>query len=121
MGAPCSGSDRFLLTLLDGVADLMTNQENHPLGCPVEMYAPCSIRPWDAKIINPCMQPHHGDHSHEILTALGYSEAQIDKMMADRVAAREWSVDYVPGGDPWKEQDVARFGALAPHAADSKL
>jgi len=109
---------------VDGSTMQWIRQEDHPVGEPVEMYSPCSIRPWHASVLNPCVQPQHGFQTRELLTEMGYSRDQIDQLVADRVVAEQWSSKYVPGGDPWLAQDGARFGDHVPNAhlhAHSKL
>eukprot|EP00656_Telonema_subtile_P017980 TRINITY_DN196_c0_g1_i3.p2 TRINITY_DN196_c0_g1~~TRINITY_DN196_c0_g1_i3.p2 ORF type:complete len:393 (+),score=97.50 TRINITY_DN196_c0_g1_i3:1503-2681(+) len=98
-----------------------TREEDHPVGHPVEMYSPCSVRPWNATVVVPCMQPQHGHQTREVLQELGLSRQRVDELLRDKVAAVSWSDKYVPEGDPWAVQDQERFGALAPQAARAKL
>lgn len=68
----------------------------HPCGYTVDLIAPNAIRSADAPVILPATMPKYGADTRRILTALNFSADQVDEMLAQGVAATEWSKHYLP-------------------------
>ena len=70
--------------------------DRHPMGRWVDLVAPNAVRPANARITIPAPAPKYGADTSAVLARLGYDDAQIDRMIADRVAATSWSGKYLP-------------------------
>jgi len=77
----------------------------HPVGSPVTMFAPCSIRPQQASLrvaLSPA--PRYGEHTVQILREVGVDPHAL---LTRGVAATQWSDDYLPGlSTDKKENDL---------------
>lgn len=69
---------------------------NHPSGYQVDLVAPCAVRVRRAPLCNLAQAPRYGAHTREVLTALGHSRAEIDKLVGDGTAGEFWSAEYLP-------------------------
>ncbi|MFQ5566684.1 MAG: CoA transferase, partial [Paracoccaceae bacterium] len=70
--------------------------DRHPMGRWVDLVAPNAVRPAHARITIPASAPKYGADTRPVLARLGYDDAQIDRMIATRVAAESWSAKYLP-------------------------
>jgi crotonobetainyl-CoA:carnitine CoA-transferase CaiB-like acyl-CoA transferase len=73
-----------------------TRHDQHPMGRWVDLVAPNAFRPANARITIPAPAPKYGADTRAVLAGLGYDETQIDRMIANRVAATSWSDKYLP-------------------------
>jgi crotonobetainyl-CoA:carnitine CoA-transferase CaiB-like acyl-CoA transferase len=69
---------------------------DHPSGHVVDLVAPNAIRPRDGAVVVPGAAPKYGAHTRAVLAELGYTPAEIDRLVADGVAADAWSDAYLP-------------------------
>ena len=94
--------DETLVMESDGAPDIARatfraiRHDRHPMGRWVDLVAPNAVRPAHARITIPAPAPKHGADTHAVLARLGYDNRQIDRMIADRVAATGWSDKYLP-------------------------
>ena len=94
--------DAALVLESDGPPDIShatyraVRHDRHPMGRWVDLVAPNAVRPERAPITFPGPAPKYGAHTREVLAGLGYTEAQIDAMIAAGVAAESWSARYLP-------------------------
>ena len=70
--------------------------DTHPMGRWVDLAAPNAVRPAHAEITIPGPAPKYGAQSRSILARLGYSERDIEGMIAQGIAAEAWSEKYLP-------------------------
>jgi crotonobetainyl-CoA:carnitine CoA-transferase CaiB-like acyl-CoA transferase len=70
--------------------------DRHPMGRWVDLVAPNAVRPRRATIRIPGPAPKYGAHTRDVLGRVGYSDEQIDSMIAARVASESWSDKYLP-------------------------
>lgn len=70
--------------------------DQHPMGRWVDLVAPNAVRPEKAKINIPGPAPKYGQDTRTILTRLGYTHADIERMIDGRAAAESWSDKYLP-------------------------
>jgi crotonobetainyl-CoA:carnitine CoA-transferase CaiB-like acyl-CoA transferase len=72
-------------------------QPSHPLGKPVTMFAPISIRPMRAQALCPTPMEKYGHSTRRILMGLGgCTEDEVDAMIKKGVASESWSSKYLP-------------------------
>ena len=91
---------------------------DHPSGHKVTQIDHYAIRPTHARIDAISPTEAHGHSTRQILTEVGYSSAQIDRMLAQGVAGLAWGKTYLPAdtlGEPMPELD----GLLS--AADTEV
>ncbi len=94
--------DETLVLESDGEIDICratfraVRHDRHPMGRWVDLVAPNAVRPAHARITIPAAAPKHGADTRAVLARLGYDDTQIDRMIADRVAATGWSDKYLP-------------------------
>lgn len=69
---------------------------DHPSGREIHLFAPCAIRPQDAPILDPAPTEKYGASTDRVLSDMGYSQGEIEDLVATRTAARSWSKDYLP-------------------------
>ena len=70
--------------------------DRHPMGRWVDLAAPNAVRPGRARITIPFPARKYGADTRPVLARLGYDEATIDRLIADRVAATSWSEKFLP-------------------------
>merc|ERR1719401_2854132 len=71
---------------------------HHPIGGPVTMIAPCSIRTQAMRLSVPLSAaPRYGEHTVEVLAEIGVDAAPL---LARGVAATSWSTEYLPFFQP---------------------
>ncbi len=70
--------------------------DRHPMGRWVDLAAPNAVRPRFAPIVIPGHAPKYGAETRAILAHIGYSDDDIDAMIASGDAAESWSVRYLP-------------------------
>ena len=73
-----------------------TRYDNHPSGHRIDITAPCSIRPRYAAFTVPPPAEKYGKETREILSEMGYADADIDQMIADNVVSERWGEQYLP-------------------------
>lgn len=69
---------------------------DHPSGHAVTQLDPYAIRPAAGNIYALPPAEKYGASTSEVLRALGYSEAQIDRFVAKGVVSHSWSREYLP-------------------------
>ncbi len=93
---------RHLVPESRGEADLVgatfsfIRHDRHPSGRWVDLAAPNAIRPQEAAIVVPGPMPKPGTHSRACLSALGFTEEEIEAMRAAGVVGESWSARYLP-------------------------
>ncbi|XKE47113.1 CoA transferase [Halomonas organivorans] len=70
--------------------------DQHPMGRWVDLVAPNAVRPAGAAITLPGPAPKPGTHTRTVLARTGFSEAEIDAMIAKGAAGERWSAKYLP-------------------------
>ncbi|MDH3667278.1 MAG: CoA transferase [Paracoccaceae bacterium] len=70
--------------------------DRHPMGRWVELTAPNAVRPRNARITIPGHARKYGTDTRNVLAELGYSEDDIDQMIATGQAGTHWSERYLP-------------------------
>ena len=73
-----------------------TRYDDHPSGHRIDIIAPCSIRPRYSALTVPPPAEKYGKETREILCDMGYSSADIDQMITDRVVSESWGTQYLP-------------------------
>lgn len=73
-----------------------TRYDNHPSGHRIDIAAPCAVRPKYAALTIPPPAEKYGKETREILTRMGYSNSDIDQMIAEKVVSESWSQQYLP-------------------------
>lgn len=74
----------------------VVRHDRHPMGRWVDLVAPNAVRPQRAGIRIPGPAPKYGEHTVAILLELGYTDSEIDDMLASGAAATQWSERYLP-------------------------
>jgi len=109
--------------------------QDHPMGCHVTIFSPCSILSENAVIKQVCPAPQYGIHTREILKEVGYNDAEIQNLVNEKAVKDNWSEEYLVQGDPWAAQQAeylayvegaAKVGAraatlVAQHASAAEL
>jgi len=70
--------------------------DRHPMGRWVDLVAPNAVRPANAPITIPNAAPKPGTQTRKVLAALGFTEAEVDAMIASGAAGEAWSEKYLP-------------------------
>lgn len=70
--------------------------DQHPMGRWCDLVAPNAVRPQKAEIKIPGPMPKYGAQTRAVLGRIGYSETQIDAMIAKGAAGESWSDKYLP-------------------------
>ena len=70
--------------------------DRHPMGRWVDLVAPNAVRPEHAPITIPAAAPKPGTQTQKVLAALGFTGAEIDRMIASGAASEAWSEKYLP-------------------------
>ncbi|MCE8554565.1 CoA transferase [Ruegeria pomeroyi] len=102
LGSLLANRDAGLQLESDGPADIRQatyraiRHDRHPMGRWVDLVAPNAVRPNRAAITIPCHAPKPGAQTRQILSRIGYSEADIAAMIAEGTAADGWSDKYLP-------------------------
>ena len=76
---------------------------DHPSGHCITQVDHYSIRPERSPIAAIAPTERHGQSTHHILASIGYSDAQIESMLARNIASLGWSAEHLPsdfGDDP---------------------
>ena len=81
---------------LAGPTFAFVRHDRHPSGRWVDLVAPNAIRPSEATIRIPGPMPKPGAQSREILSELGFTAEEIEKMMAAGEASDSWCEKYLP-------------------------
>ncbi|WP_439887242.1 CoA transferase [Pseudomonas sp. MBLB4123] len=68
----------------------------HPCGHRVELVAPNAIRLQRAPVRLPGRMAKYGDHTSAVLQQLGCTAGEVEQMIEQGVAARQWSLRYLP-------------------------
>ncbi|NOD93767.1 CoA transferase [Ruegeria sp. HKCCD4884] len=68
----------------------------HPMGRWCDLVAPNAVRPERARIVIPGPMPKYGADTRSILSEVGFSDAEIDAMIASGSAGESWSDRYLP-------------------------
>ncbi|GAA3697925.1 CoA transferase [Oceanisphaera sediminis] len=71
--------------------------DNHPSGHRVTQIDHYSIRPAEASVVALTPTEQFGHSTRSILADIGYSEEEIDTMLATRIAGEAWGHEYLPG------------------------
>lgn len=69
---------------------------DHPSGHAVTQLDPYAIRPSRSTIVSPTPAEKYGASTVKILGEVGYTPAEIDKLLADGVISESWSGEYLP-------------------------
>lgn len=77
---------------------LFVRHDRHPLGRWVDMAAPNAIRTSRMRLQMPGPAPRFGEHTHEVLAALGYTGDQIAELSTAGVVTDRWTpkATYLP-------------------------
>ena len=81
---------------------------DHPSGHQLTQIDHYAIRPSRARIDAVSPTEAHGHSTRKILAAVGYSQSQIDEMLAQGIAGLAWGKSYLPAdtlGEPVPELD----------------
>lgn len=70
--------------------------DRHPMGRWVDLIAPNAVRPGRAPIVIPGAMPKYGAHTRSVLSEIGYSAEQVDRMIAEGSAGESWSMKFLP-------------------------
>ena len=70
--------------------------DRHPMGRWVDLVPPNAVRPQNAPITVPAPMPKYGADTRAVLARVGFSETEIEKMIADGAAGVAWSEKYLP-------------------------
>lgn len=70
--------------------------DRHPMGRWCDLVAPNAVRPECASISIPGPMPKYGADTRRILGEIGFSQAQIEVMIATGAASESWSQNYLP-------------------------
>ena len=82
---------------LDGSESVaFIRDRKHPSGYVVDLIAPNSIRPRSGKVIVPRPMPKYGEDTVTTLKQFGFTCSDIELMLAEGVAATQWSDCYLP-------------------------
>jgi crotonobetainyl-CoA:carnitine CoA-transferase CaiB-like acyl-CoA transferase len=73
-----------------------TKITDHPAGRSVTLVAPIAIRPRHATISLPRDAPRYGQHTHQLLSELGYGRTQIEDLLISGAVGITWSEIYLP-------------------------
>eukprot|EP00933_Yihiella_yeosuensis_P061144 TRINITY_DN6396_c0_g1_i4.p1 TRINITY_DN6396_c0_g1~~TRINITY_DN6396_c0_g1_i4.p1 ORF type:complete len:1029 (-),score=186.45 TRINITY_DN6396_c0_g1_i4:249-3335(-) len=70
-------------------------EQDHPIGGPVTMFAPCSVRAPSGHMPLPLSPaPRYGQHTREVLREVGINP---EPLFESGVTVEEWSPEYLPG------------------------
>ncbi len=81
---------------IDGATFRTIRHDHHPMGRWCDLVAPIAVRPSRSRIDVPGPAPKYGDHTRQILGALGYDAEQIDSLLEQGVIGESWSERYFP-------------------------
>lgn len=70
--------------------------DQHPMGRWCDLVAPNAVRPKSGQISIPGPMPKYGQHTRAILARLGYTDPQIDDLIAAGAAGTSWSDKFLP-------------------------
>ena len=75
---------------------MVIRHDLHPMGRWCDLVAPNAVRPERARIAIPGPMPKYGADTRSILSEVGFSDAEIDSMIASGSAGESWSDRYLP-------------------------
>jgi crotonobetainyl-CoA:carnitine CoA-transferase CaiB-like acyl-CoA transferase len=84
-----------------------STQKEHPIGGEVTMFSPCSLLSQRRCVPTPTPAPKYGEHSRQVLRTLGYTETEIESLLKKGVCSDQWSIRYLPSGNPWDKANWA--------------
>ncbi len=94
--------DQALQIESDGSVDIRiatyraVRHDTHPMGRWCDLAAPNAVRALNASITIPGPAPKFGDSTLQILGRLGYSDDEVQEMLAQQSAATSWAARYLP-------------------------
>ncbi|MEM6579227.1 MAG: CoA transferase, partial [Pseudomonadota bacterium] len=81
---------------IHGATFCALRHDRHPMGRWTDLAAPTAIRPDRAKITIPNPAPKYGAQTRDVLAQSGFSQTEIQSLLASRAAAESWSDNYLP-------------------------